>query len=549
MLGNLRITIHGIIASHEVHSALPIQYQLMGNRDDRRPEGQPDHQPDAPLPLKLHNLLAGGCLFPIFPDKFLLGYGQPQRTATPPPEHFSLYAPDFFLEDPYPWWSFPNHQLVTQQAAISLLAQLTEPPSVPPSVPQSVPPSVQAEKNHSARTRLSGQYISSANTQDVKDGFISPPPLFKQNFSTIKSLIAQGQIQKAVHTTFVPIGLATTCTSGQASAAPTARDWLQALPQLLALTLHNAGPSRHPYALWSSLEGLVGATPELLFELDAPSRKLRTMALAGTRKAVLEERSPLLTDPKERHEHQLVVDFLHQQLSQLKDVGPVTCSETYVAQTGELCHLCADLEISHLTSPQAWEERVTFIKRLVDLLHPTPALGTAPHSEAFPLLRSLDNGQPRGRFGAPFGLLTPEGSFRVLVAIRNLQWISLGGSPGSLAPALTHRGHHREQEVHTLSHGAQIHGTQIHGTQSPDTPSHGIKSHGMKSHGTSVKPSSPNIEGHAHVGHVELGANLHNGNAHAFIGVGCGIVADSTLENEWREVMLKLQSICKLFTG
>jgi isochorismate synthase EntC len=312
---------------------------------------------------------------------------------------------------------------------------------------------------------------------------LTPSTKFQQTFQTIKSLIADNQINKAVLTTLVPIALASEASvsvvvePSKITSSYDANPWLSALPQLLTATLNNAGPTRYPYALWTPHEGIIGATPEILFDLNAPTSTLKTMALAGTRKASLENSAPLLFDPKERHEHKLVLDFLLQQLRQLSDIGTVSCSETYVLRTGELCHLRADVEVS--TAPgrkscadeAGWAEHTKFIKRLVELLHPTPALGTAPH-KAFSLLKSLDNGKPRGRFGAPFGILTTDGSFRTLVAIRNLQWGSFKNTSESREPGVS-----------------------------------------------------------------------------AFIGVGCGIVENSRLEDEWRELILKLQSICNLFNG
>jgi menaquinone-specific isochorismate synthase len=306
----------------------------------------------------------------------------------------------------------------------------------------------------------------------------TPSTSFQHTFQTIKTLIADNQINKAVLTTLIPVELATSTPS----ATPNIRSGPSVLPGLLAAALRNAGPARHPYALWTPHQGLIGATPELLFDLDATTDKLKTMALAGTRKASLESSAPLLVDPKERHEHRLVVDFLLQQLNQLSNIGPVACSETYVSQTGELCHLRADIEVSTVTGHRScsdeagWAKHTQFIKRLVELLHPTPALGTAPHAAAFSLLKILDKGKPRGRFGAPFGLLTPDGNFRALVAIRNLQWGSFKGT-------------------------------------------------------------------------YDNRNDSHNCDISAFIGVGCGIVADSQLEGEWRELTLKLQSICNLFSG
>lgn len=156
----------------------------------------------------------------------------------------------------------------------------------------------------------------------------------------------------------------------------------------------------------------LGATPEQLLELRG--QRLRTMALAGsiargaspTEDAALARQ--LLADPKERHEHQLVLDALRARLAPLAralEVGP-----TEVMQLSN---------IQHLYTPLATELRAPAdALALLKLLHPTPALGGAPTEVALALIRELEP-LPRGWFAAPVGYLTPELGGRFAVAIRS----------------------------------------------------------------------------------------------------------------------------------
>ena len=170
------------------------------------------------------------------------------------------------------------------------------------------------------------------------------------------------------------------------------------------------------YGTWNAEGGILGVTPELLFERDG--RMVRTMALAGTR-ALEKGREPeteaaLLQDAKERHEHFVVIEGITQRLAGL---GQFTVGETGVRHAGALAHLHTPIELE-LFAPETgtadWQS-------LVDRLHPTPALGAHPRREGEIWLAEQERVLPRSRFGAPFGVRLPEGEHCV-VAIRNLEW-------------------------------------------------------------------------------------------------------------------------------
>jgi menaquinone-specific isochorismate synthase len=159
-----------------------------------------------------------------------------------------------------------------------------------------------------------------------------------------------------------------------------------------------------------SPEFLVGASPELLFEIDEGGR-LSTMAVAGTRRANGSALA-LASNPKDREEHQSVVDDL---VAQLGAWGRPTASGTSVRRFGPLEHLVADIYVD--AGPDVDFETVA--RRL----HPTPALGAYPRGDVgSSWLESLDPLGERCRFGAPFGLRWPSGAGRCVVAIRGLQY-------------------------------------------------------------------------------------------------------------------------------
>jgi menaquinone-specific isochorismate synthase len=166
------------------------------------------------------------------------------------------------------------------------------------------------------------------------------------------------------------------------------------------------------YGFWTeSGDGMIGATPERLFD-EAPGR-VHTMALAGTRRIGTE--GSLLDDPKEMLEHRLVIDGI---VARLAPVGRVTVGQTTELSLPTLIHLHTPISVEP-AFPVEFEEWVA-------ALHPTPAIGAWPLEQGWAWLRSQPNARSRGRYGAPFGVVPPEGRGRCVVAIRNVQWSASG---------------------------------------------------------------------------------------------------------------------------
>jgi len=157
-------------------------------------------------------------------------------------------------------------------------------------------------------------------------------------------------------------------------------------------------------------EFMIGATPELLFDLEGCCR-LSTSAVAGTR-AAGDAASALEGNAKERDEHQAVVEDL---LARLSEWGEPRASHTGVKRFGDLAHLVAEIRL---------ESRVSLdFEAVARRLHPTPALGVYPRGElGTTWLQEIDPHRDRKRFGAPFGLRLPVGGGRCVVAIRSLQY-------------------------------------------------------------------------------------------------------------------------------
>src|SRR4051812_43130729 len=76
-----------------------------------------------PLNLKISEYLRSGCILSAGEDNFWLGWGDVSRSAQPQKAGISIYAPDFFLEDAQPWWSFSSTSKCSRHQLIELLSQ------------------------------------------------------------------------------------------------------------------------------------------------------------------------------------------------------------------------------------------------------------------------------------------------------------------------------------------------------------------------------------------------------------------------------------------
>lgn len=165
-----------------------------------------------------------------------------------------------------------------------------------------------------------------------------------------------------------------------------------------------SSPQLFSYGFWTESEGMIGATPEILLQVQGS--QLKTMALAGT--ASLEAPS-LLDDAKEMHEHRLVIEDIQTCLSPFGDVKIFETQEKFLPT---LKHLFTPIEVN-LHRPMEPEQ-------LVKTLHPTAALGGFPRDKARAWLQSQPEAGIRRRFGAPFGYVNGDDAVFV-VAIRNIQ--------------------------------------------------------------------------------------------------------------------------------
>jgi menaquinone-specific isochorismate synthase len=170
----------------------------------------------------------------------------------------------------------------------------------------------------------------------------------------------------------------------------------------------------HPSCMVFSIEGFVGASPELLVERAGAS--VRSQPLAGTtarpgsgdRDSELGPR--LLSSAKERQEHRLVVDAVSAALSPYCDELTVPAVPG-VVPLGTLAHL-GTLITGRLRAP------LPSALDLVGAIHPSPAVGGVPTAAALDYISTVE-GLDRDHYAGPVGWVDADGDGCWALGIRS----------------------------------------------------------------------------------------------------------------------------------
>jgi menaquinone-specific isochorismate synthase len=168
---------------------------------------------------------------------------------------------------------------------------------------------------------------------------------------------------------------------------------------------------RYPNCWAYAVDGLVGATPELL--LRRSGREVSSRVLAGTTwprpgVAADELAAGLLGSAKDREEHRYAVDSLAGTLSP-------HCTTLRVPEAPGVMRLP---NVLHLASEIRGELLAdTPLLRLAEAVHPTAAVGGFPTAAAVRLIAELEP-MDRGRYTGPVGWVDAEGSGELGIALR-----------------------------------------------------------------------------------------------------------------------------------
>jgi menaquinone-specific isochorismate synthase len=185
-------------------------------------------------------------------------------------------------------------------------------------------------------------------------------------------------------------------------------------PTLLAHGLRQKYPDCYNFLIQKDEHtSFVGATPERLATFR--DGKLQTEGLAGSASrgsSALEDASlaqSLMSSEKDLSEHQFVVRSIRDSLKQLS-TEVTNPNNPRVKKLNNVQHLFTPIEAKIKNGVQ--------IHDLIRELHPTPAVGGYPKSEAFPHIHEIEQ-IDRGWYAAPVGWFNLNGCGEFAVGIRS----------------------------------------------------------------------------------------------------------------------------------
>ncbi len=311
----------------------------------------------------IDEFLRNGSIITHQEKDLLIGWGDRSWSSTQSNKtNQTFYFPDFFLEDSKPWFTHENTKVVSI---------------------------------YDLKTELS--HVSHQCSEKV----VWQPPdhnFYQLMFHELKEdYLKTGLLDKGVP--FV---------NSRAKGRMTPSSIARSLLSLLEVYEHS---SCFIYGFWDEKQGILGATPEILFRKRQNSQKVETVACAGTCSSDSEV-SAFLNDAKELMEHQYVIDGIEKCLS---PYGKLSVHEMKILHLPHLKHMYTPITLKP-------HQNVAF-EELVKVLHPTPALGAHPKEQGNVWLRGIQKLIDRKRFGAPVGFVENDsGLFACYVGIRNVQW-------------------------------------------------------------------------------------------------------------------------------
>jgi anthranilate synthase component 1 len=189
-------------------------------------------------------------------------------------------------------------------------------------------------------------------------------------------------------------------------------------PMSLYRALRALNPSPYMYYYHFGDFHVVGASPEILVrqEQTEQGQKITIRPLAGTRprgaspELDLAAEQELLTDPKERAEHVMLIDLARNDIGRIAQIGSVKVTEAFaVERYSHVMHIVSNVE-------GILNEGMTNM----DVLKATFPAGTltgAPKVHAMELIDKLEPTK-RGLYGGACGYLSYAGDMDVAIAIR-----------------------------------------------------------------------------------------------------------------------------------
>ncbi len=185
-------------------------------------------------------------------------------------------------------------------------------------------------------------------------------------------------------------------------------------PFQLYRVLRLANPAPHMFYFEGQGETLVGSSPERLVAVRGGRVENRPIAGTRARSADPEEDlrlgMELLADPKERAEHDMLVDLARNDLGRVARTGSVVVREyARLESFARVQHLVSRVECELAAGRDALDALAACF--------PAGTVSGAPKLRAMELLHELE-GEPRGAYAGAFGYLDAAGQLDMALMIR-----------------------------------------------------------------------------------------------------------------------------------
>jgi len=215
-----------------------------------------------------------------------------------------------------------------------------------------------------------------------------------------------------------------------------------ASPLSIYRSLRRINPS--PYMFFFDFTGitgdeplyLIGASPEIHVRLEDGIASLRPIAGTRPRGNTPEEdqamADDLLSDPKERAEHVMLVDLGRNDLGRVCEVGSVHVKEQMIIENySHVMHIVSHVEGKLRPEFDAFD--------LLDATFPAGTVSGAPKVRAMQIIHELEK-EPRGPYAGAVGYISFDGSSDTCIAIRTMvmrgQQISVQAGGGVVADSV-----------------------------------------------------------------------------------------------------------------
>ncbi|MFE5837144.1 isochorismate synthase MenF [Arthrobacter sp. NPDC056493] len=260
-----------------------------------------------------------------------------------------------------------------------------------------------------------GSPTDGALTADPAAAVVHPAPTFSQ-----EATLQTGSLSEEDWMDAVTAGVAEIRT-GKLEKLVLARDIVATVPEgVNAAEVLRQLAGRYRECWTYGVDGLVGATPEMLIQVEGRTAQARV--LAGTldrRDAVGEAGLPLdyaervlAGSEKQRHEHEIAIQSLTTQLAPFSEAMNAH-DEPFILELPNVWHLASDVK-AELTEV---EGHVPTCLALINALHPTAAVCGTPTQVAGALIRKLEH-LDRGPYAGPVGWLDAAGNGEWGIALR-----------------------------------------------------------------------------------------------------------------------------------